>query len=48
MTGPGPRVYVRGRRIHHGLAGAVLVVVGAVLCLHDRRDWPWRLQDGAR
>lgn len=42
---PGPRLYVKGRRIHHGLTGAVTAVIGAVLCLHDRRDWPWPTVD---
>lgn len=33
------RVWVLNRRIHHGLAGALLVAVGTALMLHDRRDW---------
>jgi hypothetical protein len=37
----GPRVYLRGRRVHHGLFGALLTLAGAALCWHDRRDWPW-------
>ena len=32
------RVYVRGRRLHHGLVGAVAIIAGAVLAVHDRRD----------
>ena len=42
---PGPRVYIRGRRIHHGLTGAVLATLGLALMLHDRHDWPWPLAD---
>ena len=50
----GPRVYVGGLRIHHGLAGcglaavgiarryALLSAVGIALVLHDRADFPWR------
>jgi hypothetical protein len=38
---PGPRLYVRGRRWHHGRFGAFLTCLGAVLMLHDRHDWPW-------
>lgn len=30
------------RRLHHGLAGIALVLVGIALALHDRRDFPWR------
>ena len=32
------RVYVRGRRLHHGLIGAIAVAVGLVAAVHDRRD----------
>ena len=32
------RVYVRGRRLHHGLIGAVAIVAGVVCAVHDRRD----------
>ncbi len=35
------RVFVCGRRLHHGLVGAVMVGVGAVLVWHDRHDFPW-------
>lgn len=41
----GPRLYIFGRRIHHGLVGACLTALGAVLSIHDRRDFPWRLRD---
>lgn len=41
------RLYVRGRRVHHGLTGVVMLVVGAVLLAHDRRDWPFALDDGS-
>lgn len=33
------RLWVFGRRVHHGAVGAALVAVGAVLALHDRADW---------
>lgn len=39
------RLYVRRRRIHHGLAGAVLAACGLALMLHDRRDFPWPTRD---
>jgi len=32
------RVYVRGRRLHHGLIGAVAIAAGLVAAVHDRRD----------
>jgi len=32
------RVYVRGRRLHHGLIGAVAVIAGLAAAVHDRRD----------
>ena len=35
------RVYLFGRRTHHGAVGSMLVFLGAVLCWHDRRDLPW-------
>lgn len=41
----GPRVYVRGRRLHHGLSGVALTAVGLVLITHDRHDFPWHLHD---
>ena len=39
------RVYVRGRRIHHGLTGAVMAAVGALLLIHDWKDRPWSFYD---
>jgi hypothetical protein len=39
------KVYIVGLRIHHGLAGAAMLALGAVLVIHDRRDWPWPLID---
>lgn len=51
------RCYICGLRLHHGLTGTalvalgvtfgrrVLVGVGALLVLHDFRDWPWPLVD---
>lgn len=41
----GRRVYVFGRRVHHGLTGLALVAVGIALMLDDAHDWPWRLRD---
>lgn len=41
----GRRVYIRGKRIHHGPVGLVLTLVGALLAYHDRRDWPWPFID---
>lgn len=35
------RVYFRGRRVHHGLVGAMMMAVGVVLVWHDRHDFPW-------
>jgi hypothetical protein len=42
---PFPRTYVYGLRIHHGLVGCVLTVIGAALAAHDRFDFPWRMHD---
>jgi hypothetical protein len=51
----GPRVYVFGLRIHHGLAGVALIAVGlahserslialgCALVLDDAHDFPWAL-----
>ena len=39
------RVWIAGKRIHHGLVGAGLIIGGAILSWHDRADWPWRLSD---
>jgi hypothetical protein len=47
----GPRIWVGGRRLHHGAIGCVLAVLGValrkrpillgalLLALHDRADW---------
>jgi hypothetical protein len=40
------RVYVLGRRLHHGLAGALLAAAGIVLMWDDRHDVPWRFSRG--
>lgn len=37
----GPRVYVLGLRIHHGLAGAVAFYFGIRAMWSDRADFPW-------
>ena len=37
---PGNRqVFVKGHRLHHGLVGAVAILAGAVLAVHDRKDF---------
>lgn len=36
------RCYLVGRRLHHGLVGAIFVGVGVGLALHDLKDFPWR------
>lgn len=41
----GPRVYLGGQRLHHGLVGCMLLAVGAALVAHDWRDRPWSLKD---
>jgi hypothetical protein len=40
----GVRVYVCGRRLHHGLTGFVCCVGGLWAMWADRRDWPWFLR----
>jgi hypothetical protein len=35
-------MYLFGRRLHHGLTGAVFVAVGLGLMWHDRADRWWR------
>jgi hypothetical protein len=42
---PGPRLTIWGRRIHHGAFGGWLVVLGALLMVHDRHDYPWSFRD---
>lgn len=39
------RCWVAGKRLHHGLAGAALAALGVALMLHDRKDWPWSIND---
>lgn len=36
------RVWVLGRRLHHGLAGMILAAAGLALMWDDRRDAPWQ------
>jgi hypothetical protein len=31
--------------MHHGLFGLALALIGLVLLLHDRADFPWPLVD---
>ena len=33
------QVFVKGRRLHHGLVGAVAILAGAVLAVYDRKDF---------
>jgi hypothetical protein len=35
------RVYFCRCRVHHGLVGFLLVVLGAYLVADDWHDWPW-------
>jgi hypothetical protein len=42
---PFPRTYVYGLRVHHGLLGCILAVIGGALAAHDRRDFPWPVRD---
>jgi hypothetical protein len=53
----GPRVYLAGRRIHHGSVGLALAaaavavhrprvaLIGLALVAHDARDFPFRDRD---
>ena len=33
------QVFVKGRRLHHGLVGVVAITAGIVLAVHDRKDF---------
>ena len=58
ITAHPPRCYVVGLRVHHGLTGIVLLMVGllshrrrvfllgALLAAEDWRDWPFSFFDG--
>lgn len=35
------RVYVCGRRLHHGAVGVGLIVAGLILVVDDMADFPW-------
>lgn len=35
------RLYVAGRRWHHGRTGLLLTAIGLGLVLHDFKDRPW-------
>jgi hypothetical protein len=37
----GPQWRPFGVRVHHGMAGLILVVLGLGLILDDRKDFPW-------
>lgn len=41
----GWRVYVFGRRLHHGRFGEFVVLAGALLIAHDWKDRPWPFRD---
>jgi hypothetical protein len=45
MTSPFRPRYLGRHRIHHGLTGVVLIAIGLAACWHDRRDFPWPLDD---
>lgn len=32
------RVWLLGRRVHHGAVGVILILIGTLLAAHDRRD----------
>lgn len=42
---PTRRLYCLGLRVHHGPVGVLLAVLGLVLAVHDRRDYPWPLRE---
>jgi hypothetical protein len=42
---PRARVYVFGRRVHHGRTGICLTLVGLAMVAHDRKDFPWPTVD---
>jgi hypothetical protein len=56
----GPRLYLRGLRVHHGLSGTLVclaalgagrrtaAVLGLCLAAHDAADFPWPLHEGRR
>ena len=39
------KLYVGGRRIHHGRVGKWLLFVGVALMVDDLLDYPWRFDD---
>jgi len=39
------QVFICGRRIHHGIVGAVAIVTGIALAIHDRHDLQHWLPD---
>ena len=36
---PRKRMYIAGRRIHHGPVGVCIALIGIGLALHDRHDF---------
>jgi hypothetical protein len=34
------RLWIGGQRVHHGLTGALLALLGALLMVHDWKDRP--------
>ena len=40
-TPNGPVLVVFGRHVHHGFSGCLLILVGALLAIHDLKDFPW-------
>lgn len=43
----GRRLYLFGRRVHHGSFGLSLIVLGLRLVIGDRRDFPfWPSKEG--
>ena len=33
------QVWVLNQRLHHGAVGIIVIATGAILALHDRKDW---------
>jgi len=44
-TAHGPKVYLAGLRVHHGLAGLALAAAGVALVIDDWADRWWSVFD---
>jgi hypothetical protein len=38
------RLWICGRRCHHGLVCAAVAAIALIGVYHDRKDWPWPLE----